>query len=177
MGDDADELLKKYKGILPSRGQLRRKALFGTEEQRATANRLLRLLPKSDPSKEDWQDSAWSWNLTPEELSQSPAGQFILDNCGPSSLDSDKVAEPEGNVAPEPEPAAGEQTIPPAIPDGGVNDYLKKLAWPPKSTPKPKAPEEGGVKHLWQAAKPTPPSKDQQFLPPDGDYSSNSPIY
>src|SRR5260370_39851748 len=81
---------------------------------------------------------------------------------------------PEGNVTPEPAPA--QPSAPLAIPtDDGVNDYLKNLAWPPKSSLPPKALEDDEVKHKWVAGKPSTPSKDQ--MPLSDDFDNNRPIY
>jgi hypothetical protein len=176
---DQSGLIKAYGGILPSRGELRRAALFGvTEEERQTANQLLRLLPKPDPNKPvEWRDSPWNPVNIPtlEEMKLSPTGRSTLALFADTPKESKtKSAEPQATVAPE--PAAGEQPAPPE--PEPVNEYMAKLNWPPVQQQPAKDPvDDKTVPHKWQAAKPSSPSRDQQPLPPDGDYSSNQPLY
>jgi hypothetical protein len=174
---DSNELIKAYGGILPSRGELRKAALFGaTEEQRQIANQLLKLMPRVDPNKPvEWEDSPWNPRNQPtlEEMQFSPTGRLTLKMLNNSSLPKEiqaKADDPAGVLTPVGEPVAAEAPSTPEVEP--VNEHLAALNWPPK----PKAPEDDGQPHRWQAARPSTSSRDQTPLA-DSDLDSNKPIY
>ena len=179
MASNEEDPLAKFRGVLPSRGELSQLALFGTSEAaRAAANALLKMLPPvSENKRADWMTDVWNVAKLPseEDLAKSPIGLAtlgLLRGNPPPTVEK----KPEGNLTPDPAPA--QPSAPLAIPtDDGVNDYLKNLAWPPKSSLPPKALEDDNtVKHKWVAGRPSEPSKDLRPIA-DSDFSNNSPLY
>jgi hypothetical protein len=176
---DNHDPLAKFRGVLPSRAELCQLALLGTSEKiRAAAQSVLDLLsPMTTKEKENRATSVWQAARLPSEadLAKSPIGKATLELLrGNPPMTVEKKL--EGNVTPEPAPA--QPSAPLAIPtDDGVNDYLKNLAWPPKSSLPPKALEDDDtVKHKWVAGRPSEPSKDLRPIA-DSDFSNNSPLY
>jgi hypothetical protein len=175
--------LEKYQAAIPSRAKLSMEVLFGTsQEQRDAAQALLDALPKEVRTRDEevaWTTECWLTTRLPcdSDLEKSPIGRQTLSMLRANApMTLEKKPDPEVN-APYPEPAAAaEPEAPPAIPDDGINPHLKQLNWPPKGTPQPKAPEDDGVPHKWQAARPSTPSRDQTPMV-DTDFDSNKPLY
>lgn len=176
--ENNDDPLAKFKGILPSRAELSMLALFGTTESaRAAANTLLKLLPPMQ-SKERaaWATEIWTSAKLPCEadLAKSPIGRQTLAMLRANAPMT--AQKPEAVTPVEPQPAPPAEPAPPQEPpDDGVNDYLKKLDWPPKPAP-PKPVEDDGAVHRWVAGKPSAPDTSLKPLAAD-DYTSNQPIY
>jgi hypothetical protein len=158
-----NEDLGRYQNMLPSRAVLARLSLFGTDEEtRASANAILKALPPmNEKERREYYDETWRLAGLPseEDMLKSPVGLATLEMLKNSSLPKEiQKAEPEGNVAPE--PAAGAEQTSPAVEP--VNPHLAALNWPPKASPPPKAPEDDGQRHLWQAAQPSKPDTSQR---------------
>src|ERR1700736_4870042 len=153
---DKDASLAKFRGVMPSRAALAQLSLFGTtEETRQSAQAILELLPEmTEKERGEYMTETWMLanTLTEEDMGKSPAGRATLElirNCKPMSG--------EINAAPE-SPATDAQVTnasSPAIEPDDTNPHLRQLNWPPKASPPPKAPEDDGQRHLWQAAQPS----------------------
>lgn len=177
--------LGRYQDMMPSRAVLARLSIFGTsEETRASANAILKALPPmNEKERREYLDETWRLADLPseEDLLQSPIGRMtlqILDNSKPMSgeIPAEAMAALE-RLRSKPGPAApAEPEAPLSIPDDGVNDYMKKLDWPPKSTPTPKL-EPDEEPHKWVAGTPSTPSKDQTPVSDWNSDASNNPIY
>lgn len=178
-------LKKQLEKQIPSRAQLGMESMFGeTAEIRASAQHLLDILPKKERSRDEevqWMTEIWTMPVpSREDMLQSPIGRMTLQMLDENSKQGDWVGITDPISAPEAPTTEAEvvtNAAMPAVEDDGVNDILKRLDWPPRPTPQPKA-EQDEQPHKWQAARPTPESRgDLQFLPPDSDYSSNQPLY
>jgi hypothetical protein len=179
---DNDDPLAKFRGVLPSRAELCQLVLFGTSEKiRAAAQSVLDLLPPmTAKEKENWSTAVWQSAKLPSEsdLEKSPIGRQTLAMLRANQpVGVEKKVESGVNVSPvDSEPITPVEAIsatPEQPPDDGVNDYLKKLSWPPKSTPT--KPVDDGAKHMWVAGTPSKPDKSLRQLPPD--LGENEPIY
>jgi hypothetical protein len=180
--ENNDDPLAKFKGILPSRAELSMLALYGpSEAARQAADALLKILPPMQ-SKERaaWATEMWTAAKLPSEshMEKSPIGRQTLVMLRANQPVA--AEKPDATVAPvDPEPATPAESIPAKpeqLPDDGVNEYLKKLDWPPKPSPPPKPLEDDGIPHKWQAARPSPPDTSLKPLASD-DFANNQPIY
>ena len=168
--------------MLPSRAVLARLSLFGTDEEtRASANAILKALPPmNEKERREYLDETWRLADLPseEDMLQSPIGRQTLAMLRANQpVGVEKKVESGVNVSPvDSEPITPVEAIsatPEQPPDDGVNDYLKKLSWPPKATPT--KPVDDGAKRMWVAGTPSKPDKSLRPLPPD--LGENEPIY
>lgn len=166
-----NEDLGRYQNMLPSRAVLARLALFGTDaETRDSANAILRALPPmSADERRRYYDEMWLWSL-PSDLEKSPAGLATLELLKNSKPVPREIQKPAGNVAQvEPGPPAEPEASPQEPLDDGVNEHLRRIAWPPKSSPLPPPPEIAEVpdwiRHL-----------DRPQIIPWIDDSNNAPL-
>jgi len=177
--------LSKFAEAIPNRAKLAYESLFApSEAERRAANELLKLLPKETRTVDaqiQWQTDIWLKAPSAEELALSPAGRKILEMVADSKPVGDGVTLTDSISAPA-SPATESQVVAnaamPAIEDDGVNDYLRKLDWPPQpQKPTPKV-EEDETPHKWQAAHPSKPDKSLKPLAPsDWDSDSRETLY
>jgi hypothetical protein len=129
-----------------------------------------------------WEDSHWNpANLpTLEEMKLSPTGLATLEllkNCKP--LPREKPEDRTMNASPElpvPDAEAQDKPAPPEASAETPNEYMSRLAWPPRSTPQPKPVEDDAIEHRWVAGTPSKPDTSLKPLAAD-DFSNNDMIY
>ena len=150
--------------------------MFGvTPELRDAAATLLKLLPEADPDEE--RNSGWLdiQQMVLEDLTMSPAGQQTL-----LMLESQPKAQPGASektedrlmdAGPQLSATNAQVAIPerPAPEPDDTNEYMRRLAWPPKASPLHPPPENAEppdwIRHL-----------DRPQVIPWIDESSNSPL-
>jgi hypothetical protein len=177
---DNDGPLAKFRGVLPSRAKLAQLSLFGTtEEARSSAQALLDILPEMTVNERaEYMNETWRLanTLSGADMEKSPAGRATLELIKNSKPMGEEVqAKAEGTIAPEPEPPAGEQPAPPEPAVESTNEYMAKLNWPPRPTPKAKDPIDD-TPHKWQAGIPSKPDTSQKPIS-DDDFANNAPLY
>jgi hypothetical protein len=178
---DKDASLEKFRGVMPSRAKLAQLSLFGTtEEARLSAQALLDVLPEMTVNERgEYMTETWRLanTLTEEDMEKSPAGRATLELIRNSKSMSGEIKERMKDAAPE-SPATDAQATQEPTPETSAetpNEYMSRLAWPPRST-KIDTPPEDEVPRKWQAAQPSKPDTSQRPIS-DWDSDAREPLY